>query len=151
MRRLSTPILTLTALLLSGVATADERSEAAIEARQGLLKVVGSYFGPIVGMARNQIDYDADVVAHNAAKVSQLAAMIPDVFRHDTSAAGLASGSLDHIWDNQDDFNAKAATVAERAAALAAAAPDGKAAAMQAFGALGGSCKACHDEYRQQD
>ncbi|MBT5333502.1 MAG: cytochrome c, partial [Gammaproteobacteria bacterium] len=40
-------------------ASAEERAQTAIDTRQGLLKVVASYFGPIVGMARGQIPFDA--------------------------------------------------------------------------------------------
>ena len=49
------------ALLVSFASTswADERTQKTIEARQGLLKVVAQYFGPIVGMAKGQIPYDA--------------------------------------------------------------------------------------------
>jgi len=77
--------------------------------------------------------------------------MIPDVFRMDTSGSELVTEALDDIWSNTDDFNGKAATVAERASALAAATGQGAGAAMKAFGAMGGACKSCHDEYRQQD
>jgi cytochrome c556 len=131
-------------------ASADERAQAAVDTRQGLLKVVVSYFGPIVGMARKQIPFDAALVEKNAAKIAQLAPMIPDVFRMDTRAYDLETEALDNIWDNTDDFADKAATVAERAAALSAAAADGEAAAMKAFGAVGAACKGCHDEYRVQ-
>lgn len=132
-------------------ATADERAQAAAETRQGLLKVVVSYFGPIVGMARQQIPYDGDLVKTNAGKIAVLAPMIPDVFRADTRGRDLDTEALDKIWDNTEDFAAKAATVAERAQALADAATQGQDVAMKAFGELGASCKACHDNYRQQD
>lgn len=130
---------------------ADERTEAAVDTRQGLLKVVGFYIGPIVGMARQQIPYDADRVKHNAERIAELAPMIPDVFRHDTRGADVETEALDGIWENTDDFADKAATVAARAADLAAATADGQGPAMQAFGEMGASCKACHDEYRQQE
>jgi len=132
-------------------ASADERAQAATETRQGLLKVVVSYFGPIVGMARQQIPYDADVVRGNAEKIAQLAPMLADVFATDTTEFDVDTEALDGIWDNMDDFAAKAATTAERASALAAATADGQGAAMKAFGALGASCKSCHDDYREQN
>lgn len=130
---------------------ADERTEAAVETRQGLLKTVGFYIGPIVGMARQQIPYDAERVKYNAERISELAPMIPDVFRHDTRGADVTTEALDGIWENQDDFADKAATVSARAADLAAATAEGQGAAMNAFGAMGAACKACHDEYRQQE
>ena len=42
-------------LSLAGTSWADERTQKTIDARQGLLKVVAQYFGPIVGMAKDQI------------------------------------------------------------------------------------------------
>jgi len=127
-----------------------ERAQVAVDTRQGLLKVIGYYIGPMVGMARGQIDYDADLVATNAEKMGKLTAMIPDLFKMDTSRSGVDSDSLDGIWDNSEDFNNKAAVASQRAFELADAAKEGKTAFMQAFGAAGGACKSCHDDYRQK-
>lgn len=139
---------------LSAVAegpTPAEQAQATADTRQGLFKIVGRYFGPIVGMARGQIPYDAAVVEYNASKINQLAAMSPDLFSKDTSEFDLETGALPGIWDNLDDFKAKANTLIETSAALAAAASEGKGPAMKAFGKVGGACKGCHDDYRQQD
>jgi len=127
-----------------------ERAQVAVDTRQGLLKVIGYYIGPMVGMARGQIDYDADLVAANAEKMGKLTAMIPDLFKMDTSGSGVASDSLNGIWDNSEDFNNKAAAASQRAFELADAAKEGKTAFMQAFGATGGACKSCHDDYRKK-
>ena len=132
-------------------ASAEERAEATADTRQGLLKVVVSYFGPIVGMAREQIPYDAALVKTNATKIATLLPMIPDVFQRDTSAFDLETEALPDIWSNMEDFDSKAATATERALALAAATEQGQGAAMEAFGDLGAACKACHDQYRQQE
>ena len=146
-------VLTLLTAFSSSLfaANSDERTEKAIEARQGVFAVMSSYFGPIVGMAKGQIPFDAAVVEYNAGKMAQLAPMIEDLFATDTRASGLQSGAKDDIWENQADFNEKAATTAERATALAAAASQGRGPTAQAVGALGGSCKSCHDNYRKKD
>ena len=86
---------------------ADERTQNAVDARQGLLKVVRSYFGPIVGMAREQIPYDAAVVEKNANAIAALLPMIPDLFSMDTSESDAETGALEEIWDDYDDFTAK--------------------------------------------
>lgn len=140
-------------LLLSFVSTswADERTQKAIEARQGLLKVVAQYFGPIVGIAKGQIPYDAALIEKNAGKVAQLAPMITDMFALDTSASGIETEAKAAIWADYADFSAKAATTTERAQALVAATAEGQGATMKAFGALGASCKSCHDSYRQKN
>ncbi|NCF43247.1 MAG: cytochrome c [Proteobacteria bacterium] len=145
-------IATIFALLLGLCSTgwADERTQKAIDARQGLLKVVAQYFGPIVGMARGQIPYDPALIENNAGKVAQLAPMIPDLFAMDTSASSLASDAKAEIWADYADFSAKAATTTERANALVAATAEGQGATMKAFAALGASCKNCHESYRRK-
>lgn len=143
---------TIIALLMSISLTgwADERTEKAIEARQGLLLVMAQYFGPIVAMAKGEIPFDAAAIERNAGKIAVLAPMLPDVFSRDTSDSGIETEAKADIWADYDDFTAKAATTAERAEALAAAATQGRGATMKAIGALGGSCKSCHDDYRQK-
>ena len=74
-----------------------ERAQISIDTRQGLLKVVGYYIGPMVGMARGQLEYDADLVSKNAEKMAQLTAMIPDLFKMNTSQSGLESVSYTHL------------------------------------------------------
>ena len=123
----------------------------AVESRQGIFEVIRMYFGPVYGMVRGQIPFDGAVVTHNANKIADLAHMIPDGFRMNTAGADVETESIDTIWDNMDDFNAKAATLAERATALAAAGGQDLNATRQAFQGLGGACKACHDDYRQQE
>ena len=102
-------------------------------------------------MAKGEIPYDAALIENNAGKVAQLAPMIPDMFTMDTSASGLPTEAKADIWADYDDFSAKAATTAERAEALVAATAEGRGATMKAFGALGSSCKSCHDSYRQKN
>ena len=140
-------------LLLSfgSASWADERTQKTIEARQGLLKVVAQYFGPIVGMAKGQIPYDAALIEKNGGMIAQLVPMIPDMFAMDTSASDITSQAKADIWGDYADFSAKAATTAERAEALVSATAEGRGATLKAFGALGASCKSCHDSYRQKN
>lgn len=143
--------LIFTLVLSVSSSWADERTQKTIEARQGLLMVVAQYFGPIVGMAKGQIPYDPELIEKNAGKVAELAPMITDLFARDTSDSGIISGAKAEIWADYADFSAKAATTAERAQALAAATASGQGATMKAFGALGASCKSCHDSYREKN
>ncbi len=148
----------LSVCLLVGVATtapaafaADERTEMAVESRERIFVVIRMYFGPIYGMVRGQIPFDGATVTHNATKISELAGMIPDAFVLNTQGADVDTEALDAIWDNIEDFNAKAVTLGERAQALAAAGAEDLDATRKAFGGVGQACKACHDDYREQD
>ena len=52
--------------------------------------------------------------------------------------------------EQEEDFQAKVAAAQEAAVNFAAAADTGdRAAITKAFGAVGGSCKGCHDDYKQ--
>ena len=56
------------------------------------------------------------------------------------------------IWENPDDFAEKLAAFRTEAAALAVAAKTGdQAAATAQFKKTGGTCKACHDEYKARN
>ncbi len=153
MRRLISALGAFSLLLTASVSfgdSAEERAEEATETRQGALKVVRHYFGPVYGMARQQIPYDSAVVAANAQHMAALLSMLPDLFRADTSDEDVDTEALEDIWEDMDDFTAKAEAAAAKARALADAAGD-QGAAMSAFRELGGACKACHDDYREQD
>ena len=136
-------------LTASWAEISEEQAEAAIKTRQGLLKVVGYYFGPLVGMARGQLAFDGELASSNAEKISQLVQMIPDVFKLDTRENGISSGALDSVWTNTNDFAQKATISSEAAIALSKAASEGKSSFLKALGAAGSSCKGCHEEYRK--
>ena len=147
MRKLSL-ILVLSFLTPFTYAVDDEQAAYAYDSREGLFAMVRLYFGPLYGMMRGA-PYNAEVVAHNGAKIAELAAMIPDAFVVDTRENDIeGTEALDDIWENIDDFNGKAATLVERANALSASSDE--ASFKAAFGGMGQACKACHDNYRQQ-
>ncbi len=155
--RLAAPLCALGLLLIATIApqaaegpTPEQKAQAAVDTRQGVFKLVYHYFGPIAGMARGMIPFNAEVVETNATKISQLATMIDDTFKSDTRAFDIETDALDGIWEDDADFAAKAQNLAAKAAALAAAAQAGEEAFPGAFRATGGACKGCHDDYRQQ-
>lgn len=76
---------------------------------------------------------------------------IPAHFPPDSTS----DGARPEIWDNFEDFSARAARFKDAAEALAEIARTGgdtpslrKAALRQAAQKVGGTCKACHDTYR---
>ena len=144
-------LIVISLLASTNVLADDEATVNAVETRQGIFKLVRAYFGPIYGMVRGQVEFDAATVNRNATKIAELADMIPDGFRTNTAGADVLTESLDGIWDDIEDFNAKAATLVERANALAEASAGGLDATRKAFGGMGQACKACHDDYREQN
>jgi cytochrome c556 len=130
--------------------TPEAQAKTSIETRQGLFKLLSFNMAPIGGMLRNTVPFDAAVVARNAARIEQLAAMIPDLFIADTrkTAGSTRTAALEGIWTSQADFKAKADAMGQAAAALVAAAKTGdKDATMKAAQGMR-ACGNCHDTYR---
>ena len=145
-------------LLLATSATAGEgptpeqQAATATENRQAVFKLLGVNIGPIVGMARGA-PFDAAVAERNATRMAALAPMIPELFAAmDTRSFDVDTEALPAIWENPDDFAAKAAALQEAATAFAATAAGGdQAATLGGLRNLGGTCGNCHDSYRVDD
>jgi cytochrome c556 len=136
----------------AGPPSPEAQAKSAIEARQGLFKVMTTQFGPIGGMLRNTVPFDAAVVARNSARVATLGEMVPEMFALDTRAfTTIKTAALPGIWNSQADFKGKADALVKAANELNAAAKGGdKAATLAAAGAVGKACGSCHDNYRQK-
>ncbi len=132
--------------------TPEQQAEAAVLTRQGLLKVMGMYMAPLGGMLKNKVPFDAAAAAKSGQHIAELGGMIPDVFTADTrNKTSAKTKAQDGIWTNQADFKAKADDLVKAANALVEAAKGGdKGATLKAAGAVGKSCGACHDNYRNK-
>ena len=127
----------------------EREAEKAIEVRQSLFKLVGWNIGGLGAIARGRADYDAEVVEESAARLSQLAAMIPDAFTANTSALDIKTEAKPGIWSDFDDFKERADAMGVAAETARAHAEAGdEEAAMVAIRQLASTCKACHDVYR---
>ena len=128
--------------------TPEERAAMAVDQRKALFKTLRFNLIPIAGMAQGA-PFDAAVAERNARRVAAIASMIPEVMAQDTRNFDVETTALDSIWENMDDFAAKAQDLEDNASAFADAASGGDfATAMGAFRAFGGSCGNCHDTYR---
>jgi len=135
----------------SGPASPEEAAQKAVDLRQSLFRVIGYSFGPVGGMLKNKVPFDAAVAAKSGARLEALAPMIPDVFNEDTRKFQLKTKAREGIWTNKSDFQAKADDLAKASAALSAAAKGGdKKAVLQAAAAVGKACGACHDNFREK-
>ena len=128
----------------------EDLAKSAIETRQGLFKGMSAVFGPVGGMMRNQVAFDAAVAEKAGNRLVALGGIAPELFANDTRKfTSIKTTALDGIWNSQADFKAKADDLAKAATELAAAAKTGdKAATLKAAGAVGKACGSCHDSYR---
>ena len=139
--------LAATVLMGSNIAVAD-KVEDAIEYRQGVFKTIKWNFGPMVGMIKGKIDFDAADFSRRADLVAVLATMPGEGFI-DGSDMG-ETGAKSEIWENKAEFDKGMDALAKNAEALAVAAKSGDMSVIKpAFGQLGKTCKGCHDDFRK--
>lgn len=130
----------------------DERAQRAVDVRQSVLTLMRANFGPLVGIARDEIPYDEPTVAKAAMRLDQLAAMMEDAFRPDTRNTGVETEALDRIWEQPDAFAEKLATLERRVDLLNEHVRSGDREAVKAaIGDVGKACGSCHDDFRVDD
>jgi len=128
-----------------------EQTEPFQSLRQSYFALLGMTFAPMGDMVKGKIEWD-DALFETWAKdlhhVSQFGV-----------ERGFAPGSQEgttrakpEIWSNMTDFKSKLDDFRAAAAKLAEVAAEGDAgASREQFVATGGTCKACHDEYKSKD
>jgi cytochrome c556 len=149
-KKLLTVVLSLVlCLAFALVAFAQVKPEVMVKQRQAAMTLQGKYFGPLGGMAQGKVPYDAKIVARNAGYLNVLNKMPWDGF--DASTANEKSAALPAVYSDNAKFK-KAADDMKAAVAKLVSVSKGKdeAATKAAIGAVGKSCGACHDNFRQK-
>ncbi len=109
--------------------------------------------GPLFGMAKGQIEYDAALASKLAGNLKVLLdldngrAWAPG--SHNEAYPGKTT-ALPKIWDTYPEIAEYGKNYAKAVNALAAAAGNGPDALRAAVGDLGKSCKGCHDDFREK-
>ena len=144
-------VLIVAALAAGNVYAMDaEQAEKAYEVRHSLFTLVGWNIGPLAGMAKEQIPFDAESAEEHASRIAALVPMIPDAFAADTRGFDLDTEAKDRIWAEKEEFLKLAAAIRDKSAALEQAAASGdKKKFTAAFVQMGQACKDCHDRYRE--
>lgn len=142
----------VSAIALGGVALealAQTKPDVMVAQRQAAMKLQGKYLGPIGGMLKGNIPYNADVVAVNATFLENLARMPWDGF--DPSTKGEKSKAKPEAFTESAKFKAAADTLEAETAKLGAVArAKNEAGVRAAFGGVAKACGACHDAYREK-
>lgn len=127
----------------------EKQASNAIEFRQSIFQLVKSNIGPLGAMAKGKAPIDEAVIAKNAMRMEQLSLMISDYFVADTRGSGVKTHALDKVWENTEDFAQKTKdfTLATQALQTIIENKD-TANYRKGIGAVGATCKACHDDYK---
>jgi cytochrome c556 len=140
----------LAVAVMSGEALAQAKPETLVKQRQSAMTLMGKYFGPMVGMAQGKVPYNAQVVQRNAGFLDNLSRMPWDGFADGTK--DVKSAALPAIWSDSAKWAEAADRLQSEASKLYAVSRSGDEAAVKAqIGAVGKSCGACHESFRQKN
>ena len=146
--KLKTVMAAAIALNMVGVAAASAAEPPKV--RKELMGKIGTDMGGLVGIVKGKTAYDAAVVKTSLTTISETIKGFPDQFPKG-SETGHKTEASPKIWENFDDFKAKAAKLGSDADTLLAALPADQAAVGAAVKTLGADCGACHETYRLKD
>lgn len=141
-------------VLSSGIAVAQDAANEkhahwATKVRQSVFTLLGHNMGPIGGMLRGKVPYNAEVVESKAKNINQLANMIADVSRVNTSKFKVETEALDKIWAQPDDYAKKIqALVMASENVLKIVKTGSEADVKKAMGQIGRACGSCHDDFK---
>lgn len=125
-----------------------QKPEDAVKYRKAVMTVMANHFGRVGAMAQGRVPLDAAVAAANADLVVTLSKQPWIGFVEGTSSTD-KGGAKANIWSERAKFDAAAQKMQDEMAKLVAAARSNNADQLKAaFGAAGGTCKACHDDFR---
>ena len=131
------------ACILTG--TVAQADEGAIEYRQNVYSAIGGHMSAMAGIAKNEVPHDQDLGIH-ARGLAELAPLTMHLFPEGSGDGRTKARAA--IWEEPDAFAEKRRDFIDAAGALAEIDPADRGAFMGAFRELGGTCKACHDDYK---
>lgn len=131
--------------LLLGTALPAAADQGAIDYRQAIYKSIGGHMSAISGILKREVPHTDDLALH-ARGLADLAPVTEHIFP-EGSADGRTKARA-AIWEDAEDFDAKRSDFINAAAALGDVADADMNTYVEAFRTLGGTCKACHDDYK---
>lgn len=149
MKKTFLPVITALLLVFGFVSiSAAAEPEELIKYRKNVMKSIGGHMGNAGAILFGKVDQKDHLMVHiNGLQAASM--LTRDVFPED-SAIG-ETGAKQEIWDQPEDF-AKAVEALETAVNnLAEVAQGGDMGQIvDAYKKVGGSCKGCHDDFRQK-
>lgn len=141
--------LVVAATMTGGSAMAQEHKNQ-IKARQGQFWTLAINLGVLGSMAKGEVEYSAEAAQAAADSIKGVSMVNMATLFPEGSDNMMVDGTRAQptIWEQNDDFLAKWAALGEAATNASANAGNGQEALGPILGALGGTCKACHEAHR---
>ncbi|QWD81146.1 cytochrome c [Polynucleobacter sp. MWH-S4W17] len=140
---------TATALAISaGAAFAQfQNADKAIEYRQSIMTVIGTHFGRIGAVVKGAAPYNKDDVSKNAEIVAMMSTLPWQAFGPGTEGGK----AKPEVWSDNAKFKAAAEKMQLAVVDLNKAAQSGDLESIKkSFGAVGATCKGCHDDFKKK-
>jgi cytochrome c556 len=136
-------------LFTAALAVSAAADDNAVKYRQHTMDAVGGHMQALAEIVKGQVDHK-DHIALHASSLAALAGIAPDLFGAD-SKTGADTKALPKIWEQPDVFKQRLDGFRTAAEELDAVVKGGDTTKLPAaFGALGKSCKSCHDDFKKE-
>ena len=148
-RRITTALALAAAALTALPAAAQfAKPDDAVKYRKSAFSVMGTHFSRIGAMAQGRVPFDAAAAQANADVVVVMSRLPFAGFVEGT--AGTEKGTPKAtVWTQRAQFDDRAKKMQDAVGKLQAASKSGNLDQVKAaFGDAAGTCKACHDDYR---
>jgi len=140
-------ITIISTIAVAIAATAIGGGHSPIEQRQAAMKAVGGQMRTLGGMAQGKTEYD-DFAAISALEIMRDAAVSARPLFPAGTDTGNETRAKPEIWADGSDFDAIMGQLIANLDTAIAAEPADLASYRPLFGAVAGTCKACHEKYR---
>ncbi|WP_424942469.1 c-type cytochrome [Aliiroseovarius crassostreae] len=143
-----TQVISATALVfaVTPALAHDDVKNPAVKARMMTMETIGGGMKVLAGMAKGEMEFDSAKAEAAMATIASEGMKVPALF--EANETDPKSEALPAIWENWDDFVKKSEDMVMAAKANATLPDQGTLGA--SLGKVGGTCKACHDEYRKK-
>ncbi len=124
-----------------------------IKARQSEMQLKSFNAGPLFGMAKGKIEYNAELaamLANNLLLQTKLVMGRAWAEGTDNVAYEGKTAALPEIWSTYPEISEKGKAYVKAVTELAPVAGNGLAALKSKISALGKGCKGCHDDFREK-
>ena len=124
-----------------------------IKARQGLMEYRALQLGVLGGMAKGEVDYNAEAAQKAADNLLAMSTVDESMLWPSGSdnAANPASGALAKIWEDGSDVGDRHKALVDAATAMQAAAGKDLDSLKLAMGPVGEACGGCHKAFRKSE
>jgi cytochrome c556 len=150
MKKITKIAIVASAIAVASVAIAQPKPENFVKQRQSALALIGWYFGPMGAVAKGEKPFDKDDAVRRTTNLVALSKMPWEGFVAGTEKVGNTK-ALPAVWTNNAKFKELGGKMETEMATLAKLASAGDADGFKKqFGVVGGTCKACHDDFREK-